>query len=225
MTQAAHDMKRPLLAVALIGLAALGLLGAGCGGGGSPGVANVASTITRAATTHGGSGAEGSPVAGSSTAPRGRGNQTVIMLGNATQGVKLSACMRTHGEPSFPDPNAQGVVQFGSGIDPHSPIFSSALSACRDLLPAGFGPPTATQLTELQQRLLAFSTCMRTHGIEDFPDPTGGGLPQIQPVGDLDPNNPQFQTAYNACKAHLPAGVPGKALGGLAPPATTNSGG
>jgi hypothetical protein len=148
-----------------------------------------------------------------------------MMVGNASQGTKLAACMRAHGVPNFPDPSPQGTIQFGSGIDPHSPGFMSALSACRKLLPAGFGPPTAEQLAALQQQLVAFSTCMRTHGIENFPDPTGGGLPQIQPVGDLDPNNPQFQAAYNACKAHLPPGVPTKALGGLAAPVTANSGG
>jgi hypothetical protein len=126
---------------------------------------------------------------------------------------------------NFPDPSPQGIIQFGSGIDPHSPVFSSALHVCRKLLPAGFGqPPTATQLARVQQQLLAFSQCMRTHGIRDFPDPSGAALPEIQPVGDLDPNNPQFQAGYRACQRHLPAGVPSKALGGLAPPATRSSG-
>ena len=62
---------------------------------------------------------------------------------------------------------------------------------------------------------------MRSHAIKDFPDPSGGSLPRIQSVGDLDPNDPQFQTAYAACKSHLPAGLPDKALGGLEPPATS----
>jgi hypothetical protein len=58
-----------------------------------------------------------------------------------------------------------------------------------------------------------------------LPDPSGGELLQIRPVGDLDPNNPQFQTAYDACKGHIPSGLPGKALGGLALPVTGSSGG
>ena len=221
-----------LLALALACLAALGLLAAGCGASGSPAVANVASTTstvasdtsttaTTATTTHGGS-AGGAPEADNSPAGAGGGgNHTVINIGNPTEGTKFAACMRKHGESSFPDPNSQGLIQFGSSIDPHSPLFRSAKASCQGLLPVGFGqPPTQAQLDQLQQQLLAFSRCMRAHAINDFPDPTGGGLPQIQPVGDLDPNNPQFQAAYNACKAHLPPGVPSKALGGLASPAT-----
>jgi hypothetical protein len=128
------------------------------------------------------------------------------------QGAKFAACIHRHAVPNFPDPNAQGTVQFGSaqGIDPRSPTFSSALSACRKLLPHGLGPPTAGQLAQVQQQLLAFSTCMRAHGIEDFPDPSGGGLPQIQPAGDLDPNNPHFLTAYTTCKPHLPPACPAR---------------
>jgi hypothetical protein len=137
-------------------------------------------------------------------------------LGNATQGAKFAACMRSHGLAGFPDPNPQGMIQFGSGMDPRSPIFRSALNICRKLLPAGFGqPPTSAQLAQVQQRLLSFSQCMRAHRIEDFPDPSGGGLPRIRPVGDLNPRSPRFQAAYEACKGRLPAGLPGKALGGL----------
>jgi hypothetical protein len=148
------------------------------------------------------------------------------MAGDAAQAAKFAVCIRKHAVPNFPDPNAQGVIQFGSaeGIDPRSPAFRSAVHACRALLPHGLAAPTPAQLAQVQQQLLAFSTCMRAHGIKDFPDPSGGGLPPIQPVGDLDPNSPLFKTAYSACGAHLPPGLPGKALGGLAPPATGSSG-
>jgi hypothetical protein len=148
-----------------------------------------------------------------------------MMVGNALRGAKFAACMRAHGMSDFPDPNPQGLIQLGSSIDPHSPAFRSALSACRTLLPSGFGqPPTAAQLEQVQQELLALSQCMRAHRINDFPDPSGAGLPAIQPVGDLNPNNPLFRAAYDACKGHLPAGLPGKALGGLVPPASSRGG-
>jgi hypothetical protein len=227
-----------LLVLALAGLAALGVLAAGCGAGGSPAVANLASTTrsvasvasttttttttaTTAKTTPSGSSGGASGVGGSPAGPGGGGNHTVINIGNPAEGTRFAACVRKHGLPSFPDPNSQGVITFGSSIDPRSPIFRSAKNSCQNLLPAGFGqPPTQAQLDQVQQQLLAFSSCMRTHTIKDFPDPSGGGLPQIQPVGDLDPNNPRFLSAYNACKAHLPAGLPSKALGGLAPPVT-----
>lgn len=206
------------------------LLASGCGGGGSPVVARVASpatttTGTIATTTQSGSGG-GLTGGGSSSASRG-GNNTVISVGNAAQGAKFAACIRAHGVPNFPDPNAQGMIQFGSaeGNDPRSPKFRSAVHACQKLLPHGLGPPTAAQLAQVQQQLLAFSKCMRAHGITDFPDPSNGGLPQIPLNGDLDPNSPRFQADYGACKRHLPSGLPTKALSGLAPPATGTSGG
>jgi hypothetical protein len=54
---------------------------------------------------------------------------------------------------------------------------------------------------------LAYSRCMRAHGISDFPDPNaaGGGYAiQNTPGSDLDPKNPQFQAAANACKSLAP---------------------
>jgi len=222
-------MRRPRpLILTSVAVAAFALFAAGCGGGASPEVASVASPATTATTDHtatttqSGSGGGGLVGGGSSTGRRG-GNDTVISVGNGAQGAKFAACMRTHGLPNFPDPNAQGMIQFGSaqGIDPRSPKFRSALHPCRKLLPNGLGPPTAAQLAQVQQQLLAFSKCMRARGIRDFPDPSNGGLPQVQAGGDLDPNSPRFQADYGACKGHLPSGLPSKALGGLAPPATS----
>jgi hypothetical protein len=53
--------------------------------------------------------------------------------------------------------------------------------------------------------MLAFSACMRAHGLKDFPDPSSGGLRiHVQPGGDLDPNNSTFRNAQQACKGLLP---------------------
>jgi hypothetical protein len=51
---------------------------------------------------------------------------------NVKQLVKLAACMRTHGFPSFPDPTSQGVFNLSAanGFDPNSPQFQSAMNAC-----------------------------------------------------------------------------------------------
>ncbi len=59
----------------------------------------------------------------------------------------------------------------------------------------------------------AYATCMRGHGIPDFPDPTsspGGGVSfQINggPGSDLDHNNPSFIAADQACRPLLPGGT------------------
>jgi hypothetical protein len=53
---------------------------------------------------------------------------------------------------------------------------------------------------------LAYAKCMREHGISDFPDPQpGGGLGGAVRGSDLDPNNPQFKAADEACKSLLPS--------------------
>jgi hypothetical protein len=43
--------------------------------------------------------------------------------------------MRSNGEPEFPDPNSQGVIQITSanGIDPTSSQFEAAQTACQSL--------------------------------------------------------------------------------------------
>jgi hypothetical protein len=52
---------------------------------------------------------------------------------------------------------------------------------------------------------------MRAHGVSDFPDPNSSGGIQIQsgPGGpgssELDPSNPQFQSAQQACKSLQPS--------------------
>jgi len=47
---------------------------------------------------------------------------------------------------------------------------------------------------------------MRAHGISDFPDPNsqGGIALSPQPGGDLEPNNPRFQAANQACQHYQP---------------------
>ncbi|QJW35528.1 hypothetical protein [Cellulosimicrobium protaetiae] len=55
---------------------------------------------------------------------------------------ELAACMRDHGVEGFPDPNPEGVVDMpaGSGVDPSSPEYTTALDACTESrAPAGEG--------------------------------------------------------------------------------------
>jgi hypothetical protein len=50
--------------------------------------------------------------------------------------LKFVQCMRKNGVPNFPDPQG-GHFILGNGIDPNSPQFQKATSACRSLLPGG----------------------------------------------------------------------------------------
>jgi hypothetical protein len=81
------------------------------------------------------------------------------------------------------------------------------------ILAAGCGGssgPGTTSSGSIKARDLAYSRCMRSHDVSDFPDPTisPGGAVAIQvnggPGSDLNPHNPTFKAAKRACRALLP---------------------
>jgi hypothetical protein len=54
-------------------------------------------------------------------------------------------------------------------------------------------------------QLLAFAHCVRSHGVPDFPDPSGNGkFPTAQQLGV---GSSQYQAAQNACQRLLPSGT------------------
>jgi hypothetical protein len=87
------------------------------------------------------------------------------------------------------------------------------------VLAAGCGgskPPDAaggSGSSSVLAKFEAYATCMRSHGIPDFPDPTsspGGGVSfQINggPGSDLGRNNPRFVAADKSCRGLLPGGL------------------
>ncbi len=66
--------------------------------------------------------------------PPGLANVTPAQM--ATNALKWSECMRSHGEPNFPEPNSQGWIKFN--IDPNSLLFQKAEKACQKLGRAEF---------------------------------------------------------------------------------------
>jgi hypothetical protein len=199
----------------------LAVAAAGCGGAKTPSVASLGPTTT--ATTPAAKSSGGGAV-GSGPQTSSGGNGTMSMAGGSIQQLtKFAACMRKNGEPSFPDPNAQG--QISANVDPSSAQFQQAQQACRKLLPHG-GQPSPAQQQQMRIHALAFSACMRSHGEPNFPDPQfgpGGRVSLKIGRGDgLDPSLPQFQAAQKACQKNFPGktGAPSGALG-----STTSSGG
>jgi hypothetical protein len=110
--------------------------------------------------------------------------------------------MRSHGVPSFPDPDSQGQfppVQIGrNGVTQQA--VQSAQSTCRHLQPGG-GPGTAGQQQGRLTQALDFSRCMRAHGVPDYPDPStsNGGIGYN--LSGIDTHSPQFQSAQQACRS------------------------
>jgi hypothetical protein len=68
------------------------------------------------------------------------------------------------------------------------------------------GAANAPAASQSQSAALAFSECMRSHGVADFPNPGSNGQLSITPSeGNI--NSPQFQSALTACRS-LEKGVP-----------------
>jgi hypothetical protein len=122
-------------------------------------------------------------------------------------------CMRYHGVPNFPDPRASGGLVIPDDINPESPAFRSAQQACGKLTQSS----ARGESSESRKRqLLALASCMRSHGLPDFPDPTSsppppssgnaiGGNGWYLALGTLQQRrSPAYRRAAAACGAGLP---------------------
>lgn len=182
---------RPVKALAV--LAALSLWVTACGAGlAHNGVASVGKAQTT--TT------QSSASAGLSAS--GQSGPTEAQL------LKYAECMRSDGEPDFPDPvPAQGGGYAFLGYDtPGSPLSPSVLQSPRYHAATEFCkkdvPPSIANSTPAMMAAYAlkYSDCMRAHGLPDFPEPNPKGLITINPTGIMGPNSPQYQRAEKACQ-------------------------
>jgi hypothetical protein len=58
----------------------------------------------------------------------------------------------------------------------------------------------------LETAALAFAGCMRSNGVPDFPDPSGGGGFLFRNSAGVKPSSPAFTAAQAKCKKFLPPG-------------------
>lgn len=125
--------------------------------------------------------------------------------------LAFTACLRENGvDIDDPTVDADGNVQLAppsgrqGGEEGPGDQFREAREACADLLDdAALGFGGDFDRTELEDDLVSFAECMRENGY-DMPDPDfssfgpgaggGGG-----PFGAIDPDDPSFQTASEAC--------------------------
>ena len=148
---------------------------------------------------------------------------TTVITDPNEAALQFAKCMREHGI-DMPDPTvSEGggmVVQIGtdeapgeSGTGPSREDFEAANKDCEHFMEdatAGFDPPSEEDQKKMQEEALAFSKCMRDHGI-DMPDPQfsedGGGFnvsigspdagSQDAPMIDFDSD--EFKEASEAC--------------------------
>ena len=190
-----------------LGALAAGVAVGGCGGGSStPGVATVSST-PGVATVSTNTGATVTAAPG----PAGGGGKQGRGL------LAYASCMRSHGVPNFPDPSGsegipkQAVISAAKAVG--NSQFEAAEHDCKQLLPAGGslgGRPSRTVTAQDQQYYLKAATCMRSHGIADFPDPSfSNGEVEFHMLEHLvDIHSTQFTEAYQICRRLIPSGLP-----------------
>jgi len=116
--------------------------------------------------------------------------------------------MRSHGVSSFPDPNSSGEIPKNQVIPlASSPQFPAAERACQHLLP-NTNAPTDTH-AELSG-MVRFAACMRSQGVQDWPDPTvdrshpGDPRPVFDLHSIVDPTAPRISADIHACRHLMP---------------------
>jgi hypothetical protein len=131
---------------------------------------------------------------------------TAAVTSAFSKGAEAADCMRSHGVPNFPDPGAGGGIQVGpgSGINPSSPAFRAAASACK--LGFGGGHPATRPSEQAITQMLMVARCMRRHRVPDFPDPTYSQLTDQNHSGlmfaipnTINRESPAFRQAETAC--------------------------
>jgi hypothetical protein len=106
---------------------------------------------------------------GAITADSSAGSGATSVAGQA-KAVKFAECVRAHGVPHFPDPNAKGEFEFGVDVTPA--VWGRAVDACKALQPPG---SLSSKRTPQQQTAgIRFARCARENGVKDFPDPANG---------------------------------------------------
>jgi hypothetical protein len=86
-------------------------------------------------------------------------------------------------------------------------ILSVAVICALALAGCGSTGGATTSASNPSNAPLKFAACMRSHGVPNFPDPSGGGdRIQIGPNSGIDLLSPAVESAQQACKTLLPKG-------------------
>jgi hypothetical protein len=145
---------------------------------------------------------------GGSSSPSSSATPGAATADFAGKVVAFAACMRSHGLPSYPDPQvsesgSHGSIKLSPGSLARTPAFRPASRACGHLLPDG-GAPAATS-PQAQAQDVEYADCMRSHGVPGFPDPDHDGVFTL-PAG-IDQQAPLFERATQACMRVQPSSL------------------
>jgi hypothetical protein len=132
----------------------------------------------------------------------GGGGSATPGLSRDEMGVKFAQCMRENGV-DMPDPEPGRGVQLRVGPGTSRETVDAAMEACREYNPQANGSAGADPQAE--ERTRKFAECMRSNGVESFPDPEPGqrGIMIDGTTGD----DPDFATAQQKCQDVLSGGT------------------
>ena len=163
----------------------------------------------------------------SSLSSAGSGGSTAGGSAGSPSAIAYSACIRSQGVPTYPDPDSSGQLPKGDAqqFGVSTSQYQAAQQACQHLLPTGGSlhqqeyqcmqnsdcPQALVQQMLAADRKLA--RCMRSHGVPNFPDPTtdsNGPVFNITNAGisDAASHTSQFEATLTEC---------GRLVGGNAP--------
>jgi poly(3-hydroxybutyrate) depolymerase len=131
------------------------------------------------------------------TPPTATANLSVL-----EQGRRHAQCMRDHGVPEAdPRVNPDGGVSVGGGYDKHTldqNVLDQAIEACK-LFQVILSPEDqALKLAGARE----VAQCMRSHGVESYPDPDPNDLGKSLP--DEVRDDPDFDQARAICDTKSP---------------------
>ena len=115
------------------------------------------------------------------------------------QALAFAHCMRSHGAPSFPDPNSSGVFMVNPSTSSRYDAPLSTRQACAHLRPQGIqAERTPAEQAKQQRQELAFVACMHKHGFPQLPDGWDGQIGKLISVG-IDPHSARLSAAFTKC--------------------------
>ncbi|HSS87686.1 MAG TPA: hypothetical protein VLL69_00070 [Streptosporangiaceae bacterium] len=121
----------------------------------------------------------------------------------------LARCLRTHGVPNYPDPNADGQEPPNSKQLIGTPQGQAAVSACNYWGNRIHNDVTA-QNQAVRVEYVRFAQCMRSHGLPNFPGPVyaEGRVEFVLSASrdGFDPHSPQVLAKAHECEHVLPPG-------------------
>jgi hypothetical protein len=142
-----------------------------------------------------------------STSSTGSGGTGSASTAAYSARLAFAQCVRAHGVANYPDPESSGQEPNNAKQIAHAdPQFPAASKACAHLLPNGGQSTTSGQAATDQQNAARFASCMRSHGLPNFPDATNDsqGEPSFNlTAAHIDPNSQQIRSTAQECQSQL----------------------